>query len=298
MTMLQLPPFSPFLTAIGPGAGSGRFARAPLLALVVVVVMSGLLSACVGDDAGDDAPEPLIVFAAASLTDAFVTLGEAFTAANAQQEVLFNFAGSQQLAQQIVGGAPGDVFASANVVQMEQAVAGGRIAAAAVQPFAANRLAVIVPQSNPAAIGSLQDLARPGLRLVLAAEEVPVGRYTLQFLENASATGLGAEYRSRVLENVVSYELNVRAVLTKVALGEADAGIVYESDLVGRPDAELSRLEIPRGMNVEARYFIAPIEGDGAANVAASFIDFVLSTEGQEILRQYGLGPAPAADGG
>jgi molybdate transport system substrate-binding protein len=296
MTMLQLRSPSPFLTAIGLGARLGYFGRALLLALAFGVT-SGLLSACAGEGAANNPDDPLIVFAAASLTDAFATLGEAFRAQHRGQEVLFNFAGSQQLAQQIAGGAPGHVFASANLVQMEQVVASGRAAATAVQPFAANRLVVVFPQSNPGAIGSLQDLAQDDLRLVLAAEEVPVGRYTLQFLEHASASELGADYGTRVLGNVVSYELNVRAVLTKVALGEADAGIVYESDLVGRPDAALGRLEIPDALNVEARYFIAPIEGNDAAASGGAFIDFVLSAEGQDILRQFGLGPATAPDG-
>lgn len=296
MTMLRLPSPSPLLTPIGPGARHGYFGRALLLALALGVT-SGLLSACVGEGAADDLGEPLIVFAAASLTDAFAALGEAFRAQHRGHEVLFNFAGSQQLAQQIAGGAPGHVFASANLVQMEQVIASGRVAATTVQPFAANRLVVIFPQSNPGEIGSLQDLAQEGLRLVLAAEEVPVGRYTLQFLEKASASGLGADYGTRVLGNVVSYELNVRAVLTKVALGEADAGIVYESDLVGKADAALGKLEIPDALNVEARYFIAPIEGNDATTTGAAFIDFVLSAEGQDILRQYGLGPATAPNG-
>ena len=147
---------------------------------------------------------------------------------------VFNFAGSQQLAQQINEGAPADVFASANKKQMDVVIEAGGIVSGTQQTFAKNRLVVIFPKDNPAGLAELKDLANPDSKLVLAAKEVPVGQYSLDFLDKAVAdTAFGATFKDDVLKNVVSYEDNVKAVLTKVALGEADAGIVYLSDISG-----------------------------------------------------------------
>ena len=234
----------------------------------------------------------IIDFAAASLTESFTDIGAAFQQSRAGSQILFNFAGSQQLAHQISGGAPGHVFASANLVQMQEAIASNRVDATAPQPFAGNRLVVIIPADNPAQITTLQDLARPGVRLVLAAEQVPAGRYALDFLDSAATIAqFGPEYRSRVLANVASYELNVRAVLTKVALGEADAGIVYDSDVSGAQSSELGHIEIPDALNTIARYYIAPILDGDDETLARDFIDYVLSEEGQAILRRHGFKP-------
>lgn len=231
----------------------------------------------------------LIISAAASLTNAFEALGERFRATHPGSELIFNFAGSQQLAQQIAGGAPADLFASANLQQMEVAVASDRVAETAVQPFVANRLVIVHPLGDESAVSSLQDLARPGLRVVLAAEEVPAGRYAQAFLQNAAATELGPAYRRRVLDNVVSYELTVRAVLTRVSLGEADAGIVYASDVVGAQNSPVGQVEIPDKLNVLAKYYIAPLGDAQNGALAAEFLDFVQSTNGQAILQDYGF---------
>ena len=152
---------------------------------------------------------------------------------------------------------------------------------------ARNRLVVVTPADNPAALHHLQDLARPGVHLVLAAEVVPVGAYTLQFLELANRR-LDRTFRSRVLANVVSLEQNVRAVLTKVVLGEADAGIVYASDLQGL-DA-VHRIEIPDSLNVPARYTIAPLADSKQPGAARAFIAFASSPEGRAILEAHGFG--------
>jgi molybdate transport system substrate-binding protein len=125
---------------------------------------------------------------------------------------------------------------------------------------------------------------------VLAAQEVPAGRYALQFLDNAAAE-LGTDYRERVLQNVASYELNVRAVLTKVTLGEADAGIVYSSDISGLSSAEVGKLEIPEHLNVVAYYYVAPLNDAANSSLARAFVDYILSAPGQGILRRYGLIP-------
>ncbi len=233
----------------------------------------------------------LNVFAAASLTDAFSEIGAVFNAANPGATVAFNFAGSNQLATQITEGAPADVFASANAAQMTVAVESGRVDANATRLFATNRLVVVVPADNPAGIESLPDLATPDTLIVLAAEEVPVGRYSLEFLDRAAADpAFDSGFKEAVLANVVSYEENVRSVLNKVALGEADAGIVYTSDLVGVEG--VTALEIPDALNILAEYPIAALNDSAQADAAAAFVELVLSDEGQGILDNYGFGPS------
>ena len=238
------------------------------------------------------AKRTLTVFAAASLTEAFNELAARFEAENRYVDVLLNFAGSQQLAQQIVEGAPVDVFASANHKQMEIAARSSRIATNSVHIFANNRLVVIFPKDNPAGLSSLADLAKPGLKLGLAAQAVPVGQYSLEFLESASTdANFGPEYKGEVLANVVTYEQTVKAVLSKVVLGEVDAGIVYVSDTWGPASSKLGRLAIPDALNPLASYTITTLNDSSQEDLANSFVAFVLSPQGQEILAKNGLMP-------
>lgn len=238
----------------------------------------------------------LHVFAAASLTDAFGEIGENFSAANPGTEVIFNFAGSNQLATQIGEGAPADLFASANTIQMTAVIDSGRIISGTQRTFARNRLVVITPSDNPAGMASLQDLATPGVKLVFAAEEVPVGRYTQTFLDQADAdASLGPGYRDAVLANVVSYEANVRVVLTKVSLGEADAGVVYTSD-VGAAAENVLQIAIPDELNTIASYPIAPLANSAHGALAQHFVEYVLASEGQQVLARYGFLPVLHTD--
>ena len=232
----------------------------------------------------------LNVFAAASLTNAFGEIGANFSAAHAGTEVVFNFAGSNQLATQIAEGAPADLFASANGTQMKVAIESGRIVSGTQQTFARNRLVVITPSDNPAGLTGLPDLATPGLKLVFAASEVPVGQYSLDFLDKAEADGsLGAGYKAAVIANVVSYEENVRVVLAKVSLGEADAGIVYTSDVAANAAGAVAQIEIPDNLNTVASYPIAPLNDSPNLALAQQFMDYVLSPTGQQVLTQYGF---------
>jgi molybdate transport system substrate-binding protein len=257
-------------------------------AFFLVLVLA--LTACAPAANMPAEPRTLTVFAAASLTDAFTEIGQAFEDANPNVTVTFNFGASNALAEQINQGAPADVFASANAKQMEAAVASGRIDAASTQVFARNRLVVIFPAANPGGVTTLADLARPGLKLVLAAPEVPVGQYALDFLDKAAADpALGAGYRGDVLANVVSYEENVRAVFTKVALGEADAGIVYSSDVVGEGAADVSQLDIPDALNTPALYPLAPLNDSAQPDLAQAFVAHMLSDEGQAVMEAYGF---------
>lgn len=271
---------------------------APLIALVAAL----LLAACGAPQATapTEAPAapttparsgPLMVFAAASLTDAFEELATAFEATYPGAEITYNFAGSQQLAAQLNGGAPADVFASANSRQMEAVIAGGRVEDGAAQAFVRNRLVVITPSDNPAGITTLQDLAKPGVKLILADKAVPVGQYSLDVLAKASALpGYTEAYSPTVLANVVSYEENVRSVLAKVALGEGDAGIVYTTDAALEAD-RLQQIAIPDELNTIASYPIAPVADSANPALAEAFIAFVLGPEGQAILARYGFIP-------
>jgi molybdate transport system substrate-binding protein len=285
---------------------SGKFwpaGKASARLFISIALISGILAGTVACSAKQKDPtltgaknpgdqETLTAFAAASLTEAFTELGGQFESENPGTEMTFNFAGSQQLAQQIAQGAPADVFASADRKQMDAAIEAGRVDSDNVQALITNQLVVITPKDNPADVQSLADLARPGMKMLLAAEAVPVGRYSLEFLDKASQDPeLGAGFKEAVVKNVVSYEENVRAVLSKVQLGEADAGIVYTSDVASTGAGEIGTLEIPDSLNVVATYYIAPLEDSPAPDLARSFIDYVLSPPGQQILSSYGFLP-------
>jgi molybdate transport system substrate-binding protein len=234
-------------------------------------------------------PRTLNVFAAASLTDAFTEIGKNFEAANPGVTVTFNFAGSQALRTQIEEGAPADVFASANQKEMETLIVGTFVAQDVPQVFLNNKLIVVLPVDNPAGLEKLEDLAEPGIKLVLAAEEVPVGKYARQALDQMNGQ-FGSDFKDKVLANVVSNEDNVKQMVAKVQLGEADAGIVYTSDAVAAPD--LMTIEIPAELNVIAKYPIAPLTESANADQAKAFIDYVLSLDGQAVLQKWGLTPA------
>jgi molybdate transport system substrate-binding protein len=240
-------------------------------------------------------PSTLTAYAAASLSDAFRDLGRTLEAAHPGLTVQFNFAGSQQLALQIEQGAPADVFASADQRWMSYAAEKGLVAGDGAI-FARNRLVAIVPRANPARIGGLPDLARRGIKLVLAAEAVPAGRYSREALGKLSgAAGFPAEYDRKVLANVVSQEENVKAVVAKVQLGEADAGLVYRSDVTPSVSRYVRVLEIDDPYNVIASYPIAVLKDAKNAEAAKWFVDLVSSAEGQQILQRHGLLPAATA---
>ena len=260
--------------------------------LFLTLLLAILLTACNSTATPTVAPQShtLTVFAAASLTDAFTEIGKAFEAANPEVSVTFNFAGSQALRTQIEEGAPADVFASASTKEMDTLVTSGFVSQNAPQIFVTNQLVVILPADNPAGIEKLQDFATHGIRLVLAAEEVPVGKYARQALDQMNGL-LGTDFKDKVLANVVSNEDSVRQVVAKVQLGEADAGIVYTSDATATP--RLKTIEIPADLNVVAAYPIAALIKSANSDLAANFIETVLSTDGQAILQKWGFGPVP-----
>ncbi len=232
----------------------------------------------------------LTVFAAASLTDAFTVMKRALETEYPGLTITYNFAGSQALVTQLAEGAAADVFASANNAQMQAASEHGSIAGEPVT-FVRNRLAIVTPADNPAGIQSAADLGNPDLRLVLAQTEAPVGRYSREAVctMGTDTATYGDDFVARVASNVVSEEEDVRDVLAKVQLGEADAGIVYVSD-AAIAGAEVQVIAIPADVNIVASYPIAAVvEGDPA--LAGAFITYVLSDEGQTTLARFGFEP-------
>lgn len=231
----------------------------------------------------------ITVFAASSLTDAFNQAATAFKAANPGVKVTFNFGGSPTLVTQLDQGANADVLATADQTNMQNAVDKG-IVADAGKTFARNRLAIIVPKSNPGKITTPADLARPGLKLVLAEKTVPVGSYARQSLAKFNGKeSYPADFDAQVLKNVVSDESNVKSVVTKVQLGEADAGIVYVTDVTVGVAGDITQIAIPDAYNVIASYPIAVTKDASNRAVAQAFIDFLLSDAGQSILEKDGF---------
>lgn len=233
-------------------------------------------SAAPAAPAARDTPSELVVFAAASLSEAFEAIGTEFAATVGGVPVTLNLAGSQTLAAQLREGAPADVFAAADDVQMDVVAAAGLLAGDP-QPFAANRLAIAVEPGNPQGVTGLADLARDDLIVVLPAPEVPAGRYARAALD---ATGVAVA--------PASLEPDVRAALSKVALGEADATIVYASDLVAAA-GRIDGVAIPDATNVAATYPIAVLADAPAPDVAARFVAFVRSERGRALLVEHGF---------
>lgn len=239
-----------------------------------------------------DGEATLTVFAAASLTDVFTDLGAELEAAHEGLDVIVETAGSQSLVTQLQEGASADVLATANNSTMATAVESGLIVGSPV-PFTANRLVIVAPEDNPAGITSLDDLAGDDIRLVIANDEVPAGTYARQALCSWSASGgTPAGALDAIATNVASEEEDVRNVLAKVQLGEADAGIVYASDataseLAGTP---LTVVDFPDGVPVSASY-PAAATADGDPVLASAFIAALLSPEGQALLERYGFTP-------
>jgi molybdate transport system substrate-binding protein len=226
----------------------------------------------------------LRVFAAASLSDAFTEIGHDFEKHPNGLAVRSSFSGSQQLASQIEEGAQADVFASADERWMEYAKQHGLIEGEPVS-FARNRLV--------ARIKRLQDLAHGGVKLVLGADATPVGRYSRVVLANLAKDSMfDADFAARTLRNVVSEEENVKSVVSKVQLGEADAGMVYRSDVTPNVARYVRTFEIPESANVPASYFIAVVKGAKEPEAAQAFIHMVLSAEGQQVLMRNRLMPA------
>jgi molybdate transport system substrate-binding protein len=264
--------------------------RAGFLASLLCLMFAA--GACSADDPGSGAAQAddgagggneVLVFAASSLTEAFGETGRRFEEANPTVTVRFVFGPSDALAAQINNGAPADVFASASEAWM-RAVHDQPPGVGAEGTFARNRLVIITPPDDPARISSLEDLGEPGVKLVLAAEDVPAGTYAREALD-----GVGVAEQAET--NVVSNEEDVKAVVQKVVLGEADAGIVYVTDLATDVASSVRAVPIPRADNVIATYPIAVVASSEHATLAGTFVEYVRSPDGQGVLRSYDFLP-------
>lgn len=232
------------------------------------------------------------VFAASSLTDVFRAAGLAFMKANPEVVIELNFQSSSVLATQVEQAAPADVFASADTTTMQRVAGKGLVAGAPVD-IARNQPVIVVPSRNEAGVVTAKDLAKPGVQLVLGGPDVPIGNYARQVIDKLAADPTyGATYRDATLRNVVSNEANARAILAKVELGVADAGIVYKTD-AQVSGAKVRTIVIPDASNVVATYPIAVTKSARNPAAAAAFIAFLRGADGQRLLREAGFDPIP-----
>lgn len=247
---------------------------APALAALVCVLAT---SACGGDGGGDGGERELTVYAAASLTASFEELAERFEAANDGVSVELALAGSSDLVAQITSGAPADVFASADQANMDKLTAEG-LEGSAPEVFATNTLQIAVPPDNPGEVSELADLSEEDLAVVVCAPEVPCGAAALA-LADAAGTTLAPD----------SEEQSVADVLGKVRVGEADAGLVYVTDVIAAAGDVLG-IDVPESGTVVNDYPIATVAGSDEAELAQAFVDLVLGEEGRQVLSEAGFG--------
>ncbi|MGL5824971.1 MAG: molybdate ABC transporter substrate-binding protein [Nocardioides sp.] len=259
-----------------PAQTSIRAAARARLASVLVAALA--VTACSSAGSGQRASQArLVVFAASSLTATFESMGERFEADNPDTEVVFNFGGSADLASQILAGAPGDVVATADTAQMASLTQAGLLAGAPI-PFASNTLEIAVPPDNPGGIDELTDLARDDVTLVVCAPQVPCGSAAVKIADAAE-----------VALRPASEEASVTDVLGKVISGEADAGLVYVTDVIAS-DTKVMGIPIPEAQSAANTYPIATLETTTDEALAGEFVDFVLSPDGRGELTAAGFG--------
>ena len=242
----------------------------------LVIALFAATAACGVDDASPEetaSEATLTVLAASSLTDAFPEIGDAFAEENDGVQVQFSFAGSQELVAQADSGAPADVLALAGTSSLDAL----ELPVGDQQIFAKNRLTIIVPTGNPADVADITDLADPDIKMALAGPEVPAGAYALEAFKNAGIT-----------VEPVSEETDVKAVVTRVAVGGADAGVVYVTDAAAS-DAEIEEVAIPNSVNVVASYPAVSLTDSDNADLAEKFVEFLMSDAAREILDGYGF---------
>jgi molybdate transport system substrate-binding protein len=266
-------------------------ATALLLSTIVLVGIAGCGGGAGAEEGGRGRGEAILtVLASSSLTDAFGELEVVFEERNPGVEVRQSFESSSTLLTQIQQGAPADVFASAAEEEMNKAV-DESLVAEEPRIFVKNREVVMVPRDNPANIHSLRDVARPGVKLVLAEEGVPAADYAMEILDKADAE-YGSGFKQDVLSNVVSREADVRASVSRVALGDADATFGYASDYTPDTRDRVRVVEISPELNIVATYPVAVLEDARSPELAREWVDLVVSEEGQRVLEKWGFEPA------
>lgn len=278
------------------GIWSRLVAAAVTLPVLFAVVSCGGGASSEGDGGsgngggGGDSGGTLTVLAASSLTDAFGELAGIFEERNPGVTVKQSFESSSTLLAQIQQGAPADVFASASEEEMDTAVDDGLVAGEP-QVFVRNREVVMVPKDNPAGIQSMQDVAKPGVRLVLAQEDVPAADYALEILGKANEE-YGSGFEQDVLSNIVSREADVRASVNRVVVGDADATFGYASDYTPDIRYRVEVIQIPPNLNIIATYPVAALKDAEDPELAQEWVELVTSEEGQRVLEKWNFEPA------
>ena len=272
-----------------------RFTLTLVGGFVFSCLLVAALAGCGGESGaatggGQEQGGTLTVFAASSLTDAFGELARIFEERNPGVEVRQSFESSSTLLTQIQQGAPADVFASAAEEEMNSA-AKDDLVAGEPEIFVRNREVIMVPQDNPAGIESMRDLASPGTRLVLAEDGVPAADYAMEILGRADAE-YGGNFKRNVLSNVVSREADVRASVSRVALGDADATFGYASDYTPDIRDRVRVVEVPESLNIVASYPIAALQDAKNPGLAREWVNLVVSEKGQRVLEKWGFEPA------
>ncbi len=245
-----------------------------LLAGLAVCLATTSLAAC-GSDESTSEDVTIRVYAAASLTDSFTELGKQFEEDHPGTKVQFNFGPSSGLAEQIGSGSPADVFASASPSNMDTLVQDKD--AADPKDFAVNSMEIAVPPANPGKVAGVADLAKPGVKVALCQAQVPCGKVAAEVFENAGIT-----------VKPVTEEVDVKSVLTKVTLGEVDAGVVYVTDVLASGE-KVKGVEIPADQNAQTTYPIATLTGSEHTKTADEFVGLVLSTDGAKVLEAAGF---------
>jgi len=257
---------------------------------IMLVLLAGFCPAIAEEE------RELTVFCGAGLTGAMSDIGRVYENAT-NISLQFNFDGVPALRSQIEQGAYADVLVSANIKHMNALMKEGYIDNDTVEVFARNKVAIIVPNDNPANITGLEDLAVPGVKILMGTKDLPAGDYALQVLDRiASDPEFGQEYKQAVLDNVVSQETTVNRIVSKIALGEADAGFAFISDVSPEMVGKVTRIFIPDKYNVEGDFPVGVLLQSEYPEEAQAFIDVILSNEGQAILDKYGFIPV-AGDG-
>ena len=264
---------------------------------ILGAILALLVAACSSSGGASTTSPPssgasvaLTVFAAASLKNVLAEAEAAYEAATPGTDLTISTDSSSALATQIEQGAPADVFLSADTTNPQKLVDGGFASGDAI-PFAGNKLTVIVPTDNPAGIQSPADLAKPGLRIIAAGDEVPITKYATQLVENlARQPDAPAGFAAAYAANVASKEDNVSAIVAKIELGEGDAGIVYVTDAA---TDEVTPIDIPNTANVPATYAGVVVGESPNHDAAAAFLDWLTGPDGQAILSSFGFLPPP-----
>ena len=266
------------------------------LILAAMILAGMILSGTMAMGASDlgsqtDPDEELIVFCGAGFTGAISEIGKIYENSSGKK-VRFNFDGLPALRVQIEEGAYADLLISPDQRYIDPLVETGFIEEDTVEVFARNLVAVVIPANNPANITTIQDLATPGMKIVMGIEELPIGDHALQVLDNlADDPSFGPAFKEAVLANVVSMETRVTGIVSKVALGEADAGFAFMSDVTPQMREKIRKIPIPDGYNVRGDSSIAVFSQSDNSEAAEEFIDLLMSNDAQAILDEYGFIP-------